>query len=137
VAAILGAALVVGSDIVARTVAAPRELPVGIVTAAIGAPAFSSCCGDSHDADGARAAPGLRPACVVTGLDLTIEPGSLVALLGPNGSGKSTLLRGLARLLRPLGGVVELDGRALAAWSAGEFARRSHCSASNTRPRET
>ena len=39
-AAILGGALLVGSDIVARTVAAPRELPVGIVTAVIGAPAF-------------------------------------------------------------------------------------------------
>jgi iron complex transport system permease protein len=39
-AAVLGGALLVGSDLVARTVAAPRELPVGIVTAVIGAPAF-------------------------------------------------------------------------------------------------
>lgn len=39
-AAAIGAALVVGSDLVARTVASPRELPVGIVTAALGAPAF-------------------------------------------------------------------------------------------------
>jgi iron complex transport system permease protein len=40
VAALLGAALLVGSDLIARTIAAPRELPVGVVTAAIGAPAF-------------------------------------------------------------------------------------------------
>jgi iron complex transport system permease protein len=39
-AALLGGALLVGSDIAARTIASPRELPVGIVTAAIGAPAF-------------------------------------------------------------------------------------------------
>ena len=39
-AALLGGALLVSADIIARTVAAPRELPVGIVTAAIGAPFF-------------------------------------------------------------------------------------------------
>ncbi|WP_029029474.1 FecCD family ABC transporter permease [Salinarimonas rosea] len=38
--ALLGAALLVGADIVARTVVAPAELPIGIVTAAIGAPFF-------------------------------------------------------------------------------------------------
>ncbi|MDB5507870.1 MAG: iron transporter [Hyphomicrobiales bacterium] len=35
-----GAALLCGADIVARTVVAPAELPIGIVTAAIGAPFF-------------------------------------------------------------------------------------------------
>ncbi len=39
-AALLGAALLDGSDIVARTIASPRELPVGIVTAVVGAPGF-------------------------------------------------------------------------------------------------
>ena len=39
-AALLGAALLVGSDIIARTIASPRELPVGIVTAVVGAPGF-------------------------------------------------------------------------------------------------
>jgi iron complex transport system permease protein len=40
VAALLGGALLVGSDLIARTIVEPRELPVGVVTAAIGAPAF-------------------------------------------------------------------------------------------------
>jgi iron complex transport system permease protein len=40
VAALLGGALLVGSDLIARTVVEPRELPVGIVTAVVGAPAF-------------------------------------------------------------------------------------------------
>jgi iron complex transport system permease protein len=38
VAAFAGAALLVLADMTARTVAAPAELPLGIVTAAIGAP---------------------------------------------------------------------------------------------------
>ncbi|MEK7240615.1 MAG: iron ABC transporter permease [Gemmatimonadota bacterium] len=38
--AVLGAALVVGADVVARTVRAPAELPLGAVTALIGVPFF-------------------------------------------------------------------------------------------------
>lgn len=38
--AVLGAILLVAADTVARTIAAPRELPVGIVTAVVGAPFF-------------------------------------------------------------------------------------------------
>lgn len=38
--ALLGAALVVGSDLVARTVIVPAEIPVSLVTSAIGAPFF-------------------------------------------------------------------------------------------------
>lgn len=40
VAAGLGALLVVGSDLVARTAFSPRELPVGLLTAALGGPWF-------------------------------------------------------------------------------------------------
>ncbi len=38
--ALLGAIVIVGSDSVARTVAIPAELPIGIITALIGAPFF-------------------------------------------------------------------------------------------------
>jgi len=50
---------------------------------------------------------------VVEGLDLDVEPGSLVALLGPSGCGKSTTLRAVAGLLRPRGGDVLFDGRSI------------------------
>jgi iron complex transport system permease protein len=38
--ALLGATLLVGADVLARTVAAPAELPIGILTALIGGPFF-------------------------------------------------------------------------------------------------
>ena len=60
---------------------------------------------------------------VVTGLDLALPPGAVTAVVGANGCGKSTLLRGLARLLRPVGGTVLLDGRPLHELPSREVAR--------------
>jgi iron complex transport system permease protein len=37
---LLGAIFLVGTDLLARTIIAPTEIPVGAVTAAIGAPVF-------------------------------------------------------------------------------------------------
>lgn len=45
-------------------------------------------------------------------VDLTIEPGYVVALVGPNGGGKSTLIRMLMNLVRPDSGEVRLFGGA-------------------------
>ena len=39
-AALLGAALLIAADMIARTVSAPAELPMGIVTATLGGPFF-------------------------------------------------------------------------------------------------
>jgi len=50
---------------------------------------------------------------IVTGLNLTVEPGEVVALLGPNGAGKTTTLLTLAGVLRPLTGTVSIGGVAV------------------------
>jgi ABC-type multidrug transport system ATPase subunit len=47
---------------------------------------------------------------VLRGVDLDVEPGSLVAIVGENGAGKSTLLQILAGTLAPDGGTVALRG---------------------------
>ncbi len=44
------------------------------------------------------------------GLDLSVDPGQVVALLGPNGAGKTTFVRVVATLTRPDGGTVRVDG---------------------------
>jgi putative ABC transport system ATP-binding protein len=44
------------------------------------------------------------------GVSLTVDPGTIVAVLGPSGSGKSTLLGCLAGLDEPAGGTVFVRG---------------------------
>ncbi len=47
---------------------------------------------------------------VVDGVSLSVERGSITAIVGTSGSGKSTLLRMINRLVEPSGGRVLLDG---------------------------
>lgn len=56
-------------------------------------------------------------------LSFTLDAGECLVLLGPNGAGKTTLLHTLAGLHQPQGGVVRLQGRPYAAWSARAAAR--------------
>lgn len=44
-------------------------------------------------------------------VDFQVPDGQVTILVGPNGSGKSTLLKSLARILKPRGGQVLLDGK--------------------------
>ncbi|PMR78809.1 ABC transporter ATP-binding protein [Billgrantia endophytica] len=61
---------------------------------------------------------------VLDGVDLTLAPGDILALLGANGAGKTTLLRCLLGLLRPHAGGISLDDVPLATLSRRALARR-------------
>lgn len=61
---------------------------------------------------------------IVDGVDLTFPLGEVTSIIGRNGCGKSTILRALARLLKPQGGAVYLDGKAIQSLPTKEVARR-------------
>lgn len=48
---------------------------------------------------------------IVHDVSLELVAGTTACVVGPNGCGKSTLLKGLAGLVKPMGGVVDLAGR--------------------------
>lgn len=53
----------------------------------------------------------------LSGVNLAVEPGSVVGLVGTNGAGKTTLIKSLLGLVRPDGGQAELFGRSM--WEDG------------------
>jgi iron complex transport system ATP-binding protein len=57
-------------------------------------------------------------------LTISLPEGRITAIVGPNGSGKSTVLRALARILKPAGGEVLLDGLEIGHWHTNQVARR-------------
>ncbi|MEV4715153.1 ABC transporter ATP-binding protein [Micromonospora sp. NPDC049374] len=61
---------------------------------------------------------------VLRGIDLTLEPGTLTAVVGPSGSGKSTLVQLLPRFFDPTDGSVRLGGVDLRDIDSRELYRR-------------
>lgn len=51
------------------------------------------------------------------GVNLAVEPGTIVGLVGTNGAGKTTLIKSLLGLVRPDGGQAKLFGRSM--WERG------------------
>jgi iron complex transport system ATP-binding protein len=60
---------------------------------------------------------------LVRGLDLTVDRGSMLAILGPNGSGKSLSLHTFAGLRSPKAGELRISGRPLSHWPRRALAR--------------
>ncbi|MGI5201970.1 ABC transporter ATP-binding protein [Spirillospora sp. CA-108201] len=57
------------------------------------------------------------------GVDLSVDEGSVTAVLGANGAGKTTLLRAVSGLLRPRSGRVVLDGADITGRAVEEIVR--------------
>lgn len=63
---------------------------------------------------------------VLSGVDLSVNPGAIVGLVGANGSGKSTLIQTLLGLLRPTFGEARLFGEDSWNLSPGSKERLGH-----------
>jgi ATP-binding cassette, subfamily B (MDR/TAP), member 1 len=63
-----------------------------------------------------------RPAVhVLRGFNLTVEPGTHVALVGQSGCGKSTIIQLVERFYDPLHGTVNIDGRDISKLNIQEY----------------
>ncbi len=60
---------------------------------------------------------------VLAEVDLNVERGEILGIIGPNGSGKSTLLKTISAILKPMGGVVYLDGKNVHKLKPSELAK--------------
>lgn len=55
------------------------------------------------------------------GISMSVPKGAVVTLLGANGAGKSTTLKCISGVVRPRGGQIELEGRALTGLSPNQI----------------
>lgn len=62
---------------------------------------------------------------LIQGINIHLEPGTILTLIGPNGSGKSTILKTITRQLRALSGTVLIDELSTAEFSSREFAKKT------------
>ncbi|WP_435383887.1 ABC transporter ATP-binding protein [Corynebacterium fournieri] len=67
--------------------------------------------------------PDSPDSAVIDHMDLTLEPGTTVALVGPTGAGKSTVVKLLARFYDPTGGEVRASGTNIAEYPLAQWRR--------------
>jgi len=65
--------------------------------------------------------PGVR---VLRGLNITVEPGTYVALVGSSGCGKSTVIQLVERFYDPLSGDIYLDGQSISELNVQEYRKQ-------------
>lgn len=58
---------------------------------------------------------------ILRGIDLTVEPGEVVAIVGPNGAGKTSFVNLLPRFYDPTSGSISIDGHDLKTITLGSL----------------
>lgn len=61
---------------------------------------------------------------ILHGVSLDIKNGEILSVVGPNGCGKSTLLKVLAGIIKPVSGMILLDGEKFSALTRKTLAKR-------------
>ena len=72
------------------------------------------------EVSGAVAVPPGHNKAVIEGINFTIEPGTVLAVVGPSAAGKTSLAKLLLGVWRPAQGSVRLDGVEISDWSHDE-----------------
>jgi branched-chain amino acid transport system ATP-binding protein len=70
---------------------------------------------------------GYGDADILTGLDLSVERGEVVAIIGANGAGKSTAMRAVFGLLIIRSGSITFDGTDITGWKPERVVRQGVC----------
>ncbi len=65
---------------------------------------------------------------VLSGINVSVASGKLIAVIGPSGAGKSTFLHLLAALDTPTSGTVYFEGKAIDSFQESELANYRNCS---------
>lgn len=74
---------------------------------------------------------------IVKNFNLKVDKGDMLTIIGPNGSGKSTVLKAIGRLLKPMEGIIHLDGKLLWDMSNKDIAKEMAClSQHNSAPKD-
>ncbi len=124
-----GALLLILADIVARTVVMPSEMPIGVVTALIGAPFFMGLLLKAKKKKrtvmytASNLSLRIDKKLILNDVSLMLEPGKFTAIVGANGAGKSTLLRMLANELKPTSGQVSINGKSIQNYAPRELSK--------------
>lgn len=104
-----------------------HPMPPGATSAASTASTASTAAAREPDApvviDMQAVTAGYDGADVLTGVDLRVRAGEVVAVLGRNGAGKTTLLNALFNLGPRVGGTIDVKGTRVTGWPTHRIAR--------------
>lgn len=130
-AALIGAVFMIVADILSRTLISGQVLPIGVITALVGAPAFALIRAHSRTKEGSHMTLSANHvswsasgADILKDVSLTVEPGEFLGIIGPNGSGKTSLMSLLAGIRKPKSGTVLLDGTPIGVLGQRAIAQR-------------